>query len=94
MRLSLFSDYSLRVLMFGALKGGAFSIQEVAEAYSISRHHLVKVVNYLAKLGYLQTRRGRGGGIDLGMAPETIRLGMVIRRTEDTGRSARRMAEQ
>jgi Rrf2 family nitric oxide-sensitive transcriptional repressor len=84
MRLSLFSDYALRVLMFAALKEETFSLSEVAEAYDISRHHLVKVVNYLAKLGYLETRRGRGGGIVLGMPPEDIRIGMVVRRTEDT----------
>lgn len=84
MKLSLFTDYSLRVLMFAALKGETFSLSEVAEAYDISRHHLVKVVNYLAKLGYLETRRGRGGGIALGMQPEDIRIGMVVRRTEDT----------
>jgi hypothetical protein len=46
MRLSLFTDYSLRVLMFGALKGEAFSLSEVAGAYAISRNHLVKVVNF------------------------------------------------
>lgn len=84
MRLSLFTDYSLRVLMFAALKAEMFSLSEVAGAYDISRHHLVKVVNYLAKLGYLETRRGRGGGIVLGMKPEDIRIGMVVRRTEDT----------
>ncbi len=84
MKLSLFTDYSLRVLMFAALKGETFSLSEVAEAYDISRHHLVKVVNYLAKLGYLETRRGRGGGIALGMKPEEIHIGMVVRRTEDT----------
>lgn len=84
MRLSLFTDYSLRVLMFAALKGETFSLSEVAASYDISRHHLVKVVNYLAKLGYLETRRGRGGGIALGMPPEDIRIGMVVRRTEDT----------
>lgn len=82
MRLSLFTDFSLRVLMFATLKGGSFSLSEVAEAYGISRHHLVKVVNYLAKLGYLETRRGRGGGIALAMKPEDIRVGMVVRRTE------------
>ena len=84
MRLSLFTDYSLRVLMFAALKGQSFSLSEVAEAYDISRHHLVKVVNYLAKLGYLETRRGRGGGVSLAMKPEDIRVGMVVRRTEGT----------
>lgn len=87
MRLSLFTDYSLRVLMFAALKEtrASFQLAEVAEAYGgISRHHLVKVVNYLAKLGYLETRRGRGGGISLAMQPEEIRIGMVVRRTEDS----------
>jgi Rrf2 family nitric oxide-sensitive transcriptional repressor len=84
MRLSLFTDYSLRVLMFGALKdGGPFSLSEVAGAYRISRHHLVKVVNHLAKLGYLETKRGRNGGIGLGMKPEDIRLGLLVRRTEN-----------
>lgn len=82
MRLSLFSDYSLRVLIFGAVKGEAFPLHEVADAYQISRHHLVKVVNNLTKLGYLATRRGRGGGIQLAMKPEDIRIGKLVRKTE------------
>ncbi|MDB6119582.1 MAG: nsrR [Verrucomicrobiaceae bacterium] len=85
MRLSLFTDYSLRVLMFAALKEGvAFSLSDVAAAYGISRHHLVKVVNQLAKLGYLGTKRGRNGGIGLGMKADDIRIGMVVRRTENS----------
>lgn len=85
MRLSLFTDYSLRVLMFAALREGSFQLAEAAQAYGgISRHHLVKVVNHLAKLGYLDTRRGRGGGITLALRPEDIRIGMVVRRTEET----------
>lgn len=84
MRLSLFTDYSLRVLMFAALKEEAFSLNEVSEAYGISRNHLVKVVNHLAKLGYLETKRGRGGGIELGIAPEDIKLGLLVRRTENS----------
>jgi len=84
MRLSLFSDYSLRVLMFAAGKNETFSISEVAEAYRVSRHHLVKVVNQLSHLGYLETRRGRGGGISLGQPPADIRLGEVVRQTEGT----------
>ena len=85
MRLSLFTDYSLRVLMFAALREGvAFSLSEVAAAYGISRHHLVKVVNQLAKLGYVETKRGRNGGIALGMKAEDIRIGMVVRRTENS----------
>lgn len=82
MRLSLFSDYSLRVLLFGAVKGGAFPLHEVADAYNISRHHLVKVVNNLTKQGYLSTRRGRGGGIILAMNPEDIMIGRLVRKTE------------
>lgn len=85
MRLSLFTDYSLRVLMFGALKDGEpFSLSEVSAAYDISRNHLVKVVNFLGKLGYLETKRGRNGGIALGMKPESIKIGMLVRRTEDS----------
>lgn len=83
MRLSLFTDYALRVLMFGALKQETFSLSEIAEAYDISRNHLVKVVNHLAKLGYLETKRGRGGGIALGMPASEIRLGLLVRRTEN-----------
>ncbi|TDU81138.1 BadM/Rrf2 family transcriptional regulator [Prosthecobacter fusiformis] len=82
MRLSLFSDYSLRVLLFGAVKGGPFPLHEVAAAYNISRHHLVKVVNNLTKQGYLATRRGRGGGIVLAMKPEEIQIGRLVRGTE------------
>lgn len=85
MRLSLFTDYALRVLMFGALKdGGAFSLTEVSEAYGISRNHLVKVVNFLAKLGYLETKRGRNGGIALGIPPDQIKVGLLVQRTENS----------
>ena len=84
MRLSLFTDYSLRVLMFAALKGESFSLSEVSDAYGISRNHLVKVVNHLAKLGYLETKRGRGGGIGIGMPPAEIRIGLLVRRTENS----------
>lgn len=82
MKLSLFSDYSLRTLMFAALKRDAFQIDEVTAAYGISRHHLAKIVQSLAKLGYLETQRGRGGGIRLALAPEDIRLGKLVRETE------------
>lgn len=84
MRLSLFTDYSLRVLMFAAGKSEPFSISEVADAYQISRHHLVKIVNHLSHLGYLETRRGRGGGIRLGQPAADIQLGNVARQTESS----------
>ncbi len=83
MKLSLFSDYSLRTLMYAALKQDAFLLDEVTSAYGISRNHLAKVVHSLAKLGYLNTQRGRGGGIRLALAPEDIRLGKLIRKTQE-----------
>lgn len=83
MKLSLFSDYSLRVLMFAALKGGTFQLDEVATAFRISRHHVAKIVQGLSRLGYLDTRRGRGGGIQLARLPEDIRIGKLVRETED-----------
>jgi Rrf2 family nitric oxide-sensitive transcriptional repressor len=82
MNLSLFSDYSLRVLMYAALKGTSFQVDEVTGAYGISRHHVAKVVHSLSKLGYLTTRRGRGGGIVLGRPAGEVRLGALVRQTE------------
>jgi Rrf2 family nitric oxide-sensitive transcriptional repressor len=83
MHLSLFSDYSLRVLMYAALKGDTFQLSEVSTAYDISRNHLAKVIPNLSKLGYLDTKRGRGGGIQLACPAEEIRIGKLIRETED-----------
>ena len=82
MKLSLFSDYSIRVLMFAALKGSPFRVDEVTSAYGISRNHVAKVVHSLAKLGYLETRRGRGGGIRLARLAAEIRVGQLLRQTE------------
>ena len=82
MRLSRFSDYSLRVLMFAALKNESFQIDEVTEAYQLSRHHVAKIVHQLAGLGYLETRRGRGGGTSLAHDPVEISLGKLLRQTE------------
>ena len=83
MKLSLYSDYSLRVLMFAAVKGEAFQLEEVASAFDISKHHVAKIVQGLSKLGYLDTRRGRSGGIQLARPPEDIRIGKLVRETED-----------
>ena len=82
MHLSLFSDYSLRVLIYAALKKSAFQLDEVTAAYGISRHHLGKIVHNLSKLGYLHTRRGHGGGIQLARRPEDICIGALVRATE------------
>jgi Rrf2 family nitric oxide-sensitive transcriptional repressor len=87
MRLTLYTDYALRVLMHAALRQPAVStIDEVADAFSISRNHLVKVVQALGQNGFLSTRRGVGGGFTLGMPPARIRLGDVVRLTESDER--------
>ncbi|HEY1172654.1 MAG TPA: Rrf2 family transcriptional regulator [Verrucomicrobiae bacterium] len=83
MNLTLFSDYSLRILMYAALNGGKqFSVDDVSNAYKLSRHHVAKAVNFLSQEGYLAAKRGRGGGILLGKAPSEIRIGQLLRRSE------------
>ncbi len=84
MRLTRFTDYSLRTLMFLCLRDeGKSSIAEIASAYAISEHHLTKVVHRLGQLGLVQTSRGRHGGLRLGRRPEDIVLGQVVRHTEE-----------
>lgn len=83
MRLTLFSDYALRALMFTHAAGDRLvTIDEIAEAYDISRPHMMKVVNALTRSGYLEAVRGRAGGLRLGMPAEKIVLGDVARDTE------------
>lgn len=83
MRLTTFSDYALRVLMYaGAAGDHLITIEETARVYDISRAHLMKVVNVLTKAGYLKGVRGRSGGFMLAMPPEKINLGAVVRATE------------
>lgn len=84
MRLTGFTDFALRVLMYVGAKGETLStVEEIADAYGISRHHLTKVVHRLGQLGYLETIRGKRGGIRLALAPSEINLGTVVRQTED-----------
>jgi Rrf2 family nitric oxide-sensitive transcriptional repressor len=83
MRLTLFSDYSLRVLMFTHAAGDRLvTIEEMAEAYGISRAHLMKVATALTRAGYLAAVRGRSGGLRLARPAEDIVLGDVVRATE------------
>jgi Rrf2 family transcriptional regulator, nitric oxide-sensitive transcriptional repressor len=84
MRLTFYSDYSLRLLMYAAVRYGELvTIQEVADAYGISKNHLMKVAFELGRNGYLETVRGRNGGIRLARDPKEIGLGEVLRRTEE-----------
>jgi Rrf2 family nitric oxide-sensitive transcriptional repressor len=82
MQLTQYTDYALRTLLYLAVTEENATITEIAERYSISRNHLVKVVHNLGKLGYITTIRGRQGGLRLARAPEHINLGDVVRRTE------------
>lgn len=85
MRLTQWTDYTLRVLMYCAATQGReqpVTITEVAEGYGISRSHLMKIVQELAAQGLLETTRGRGGGMRLMKPPAEINLGAVVRQTE------------
>lgn len=85
MRLTQYTDYALRVLMYlGARPDRLCSIGEVAGAFSISRNHLMKVVNDLARAGFVESLRGRAGGIRLGRPAQAINVGVLVRHTEDS----------
>lgn len=86
MRLTTFSDYTLRVLMYLALDTDHLAtIPEIAAAYGISENHLTKVAHQLVKSGVVASVRGKGGGIRLARPPEEIRLGQVVRTSEGEG---------
>ena len=78
MRLALHTDYALRTLLYLAGHPGRSSAREVAEFYRISKDHVAKVVQSLARQGYVRSIRGIGGGIELARRPEEIRVGQVI----------------
>jgi len=83
MRLTVYSDYALRVLMYLAVKQhGLATIAEIAESYGISENHLMKVAHQLGVAGYIETVRGRGGGLRLAKPVESIGLAEIVRTTE------------
>ncbi|MFJ7935040.1 RrF2 family transcriptional regulator [Sporosarcina sp. NPDC096371] len=85
MRLTMYTDFSLRVLIFLGTKEREeiSTVQEISDTYSISKNHLTKVVHELGKMGLIETIRGRGGGIRLKVEPENINVGELVRKTED-----------
>lgn len=84
MQLSVLSDYSLRVLMYlGARPKRLATIGEISLAYGISENHLMKVVHRLAQHGFVETLRGRGGGLRLGKPADAMTLGEILRVTEE-----------
>jgi Rrf2 family nitric oxide-sensitive transcriptional repressor len=83
MRLSEYTDYTLRVLMYcAAHRERLVTIGELADQHGLSKNHLMKVVNDLARQGLLETTRGRGGGLRLLPEPDTVRIGDVVRASE------------
>lgn len=83
MQLTLYTDYSLRVLIYlSRMPNEMATITQIAEFYNISRNHLVKVVHKLAQLGFVQSIRGKKGGIKLAYPPNKIIIGDVVRKTE------------
>jgi Rrf2 family nitric oxide-sensitive transcriptional repressor len=84
MRLTLHTDYALRVLMYVGAKGDALStIAEIVEHFDISRGHVMKVVHRLGRLGYLDTIRGKHGGLRLARKAAQINVGAVVRDMEE-----------
>lgn len=86
MKLTLYTDYSLRVLIYLATvpsTGKLVQIKDIATSYNISKNHLMKVTFHLGKLGYIETIRGRNGGLRLSASPESIQIGQVVRQTEE-----------
>ncbi|KVE33073.1 RrF2 family transcriptional regulator [Burkholderia sp. TSV86] len=84
MRLTDYTDYSLRVMLFLAVRGeGLSTIQEISDAYGISKNHLMKVVQQLGELGWIETVRGRNGGLRLNAQSSSLTIGEVVRATEN-----------
>ena len=83
MRLTTYTDYALRTLMYLAVsRDRLVTIQDIASLHSISKNHLTKVVHHLGQIGFVATVRGRNGGLKLGLEPIDINIGAVVRQTE------------
>lgn len=89
MKLTTFTDYSLRVLMYlGLQEGRLATIAEIAAVFGVSEHHLTKVVHFLGRNGWLANVRGKGGGLALAVQPAQIVVGRVVQQTEGSSVAA------
>jgi Rrf2 family nitric oxide-sensitive transcriptional repressor len=94
MKLTSFTDYSLRVLIYLAAEPGRrATIAEISKVFSVSENHLTKVVHFLGKQGWITTIRGKGGGISLALPAEAICVGKVLRGTEGNNGPAECLGE-
>jgi Rrf2 family nitric oxide-sensitive transcriptional repressor len=94
MRLTLHTDYALRVLVHVGLRPGALTtINDIAAEHAISKNHLTKVVHQLGRAGYLETVRGKYGGVRLRVDASSVRIGQLVRRVEDDFALARCMRD-
>lgn len=85
MRLNLHTDFALRILMHLSAREGPTPVDTIATDFGLSRHHLMKVAQQLTALGYVEARRGRGGGLTLAKPASDINLGQIVRQLEPTG---------
>jgi Rrf2 family transcriptional regulator, nitric oxide-sensitive transcriptional repressor len=85
MRLTIHTDHALRMLMLLAIEPGPLhTIDDIARRYNISRSHLMKIAQTLVRAGFIESARGRHGGLRLGCVAKSINLGAVVRATEDS----------
>lgn len=82
MQLTQFTDYSLRVLLYLALKQDRATVKEIAANFNVSQNHLVKVVHRLGILGLIESTKGKSGGIRLAVSPKSVRIGEAIKKFE------------
>ncbi|SAK70039.1 Rrf2 family transcriptional regulator [Caballeronia catudaia] len=83
MRLTDYTDYALRALLYLSVRpSGLSTIQEISDAFGISKNHLMKIVQQLGELGWVETVRGRNGGLRLSARSNDLTIGEIVRKTE------------